>query len=82
MPKSPNIKGHVVRGKNINNAVGSSIREGKTNNYKNDKFICCSQKNVVIYQLEEGKTKIDVKFEDEIVWLSQHQMANLYDTTK
>ena len=39
-------------------------------------------KKVVIYQLEDGITKIDVKFEDEIVWLSQHQMANLYETTK
>ena len=38
--------------------------------------------NIVIYQLEDGKTKIDVKFEDETVWLSQQQMADLYDTTK
>ena len=38
--------------------------------------------NVVIYQLEDGKTKIDVKLEDETVWLSQQQMADLYDTTK
>ena len=37
---------------------------------------------IIIYQTQDGKTKIDVKFEDEIVWLSQHQMANLYDTTK
>lgn len=38
--------------------------------------------NIVIYQLEDGKTKIDVKLEDETVWLSQQQMADLYDTTK
>ena len=38
--------------------------------------------NIVIYQLENGKTKIDVKLEDETVWLSQQQMADLYDTTK
>lgn len=38
--------------------------------------------NIVIYQLDDGKTKIDVKLEDEIVWLSQQQMADLYDTTK
>lgn len=29
-----------------------------------------------------GKTKIDVKFENETVWLSQQQMVDLYDTTK
>ena len=26
--------------------------------------------NIVIYQLEGGKTKIDIKLEDETVWLS------------
>lgn len=26
--------------------------------------------NIVIYQLDDGKTKIDVKLEDETVWLS------------
>lgn len=38
--------------------------------------------NIVIYQLDDGKTKIDVKLEEETVWLSQQQMADLYDTTK
>jgi hypothetical protein len=38
--------------------------------------------NIVIYQSDDGKTKIDVKLEDETVWLSQQQMADLYDTTK
>ena len=38
--------------------------------------------NIVIYQTDNGTTKIDVKLEDETVWLSQQQMADLYDTTK
>ena len=38
--------------------------------------------NIIIYQLDDGKTKIDVKLEDETVWLSQQQMADLYGTTK
>ena len=38
--------------------------------------------NIVIYQTDDGTTKIDVKLEDETVWLSQQQMAGLYDTTK
>lgn len=38
--------------------------------------------NIVIYQTDDGTTKIDVKLEDETVWLSQQQMADLYDTTK
>ena len=40
------------------------------------------QNNIVIYQLDDGKTKIDVKIENETVWLSQQQMADLYNTTK
>ncbi len=38
--------------------------------------------NIVIYQLEDGKTKIDVKLEDETVWLSQQQMAELFSASR
>ena len=38
--------------------------------------------NIVIYQADDGMTKIDVKIKDETLWLSQQQMADLYDTTK
>jgi hypothetical protein len=37
---------------------------------------------IVIYQAEDGKTKIDVRMEDETVWLTQLQMAELFQTTK
>ena len=37
--------------------------------------------NIVIYQLDDGKTKIDVKLKDETVWLSQQQMAELFNTS-
>ena len=40
------------------------------------------ENNIMIYNLEDGKTKINVKLENETVWLSQQQMAELYDTTK
>ena len=35
------------------------------------RFLMEEKNNVIIYQLEDGKTKIDVKLEDETVWLSQ-----------
>ena len=38
--------------------------------------------NIIIYQSEDGETKIDVKLEHETIWLSQQQMAVLYKTTK
>ena len=38
--------------------------------------------DIIIYQTDNGLTKIDVRIENETVWLSQQQMAKLYDTTK
>lgn len=38
--------------------------------------------NTVIYQSDDGKTKIDVKLENETVWLSQQQMAELFTTSR
>lgn len=34
--------------------------------------------SIVIYQMTDGETCIDVKFQDETVWLSQAQMAELF----
>ena len=38
--------------------------------------------NIIIYQSDDGKTKIDVKLENETVWLSQQQMALLFKTSR
>lgn len=37
-----------------------------------------STNSIVIYQTNDGETSIDVKFQDETVWLSQAQMAELF----
>lgn len=37
---------------------------------------------VIIYKTQDGKTKIDVTVENETVWLTQKQMAELFQTTK
>lgn len=37
---------------------------------------------IIIYQTEDGLTKIDVTIENETVWLNQLQMAELFQTTK
>ena len=36
---------------------------------------------IVIYQTEDGKTQIDVRLENETVWLTQAQMAELFEKT-
>jgi hypothetical protein len=37
---------------------------------------------IIIYQTDDGLTHIDVKMKDETVWLTQAQMAQLYQTSK
>jgi len=37
---------------------------------------------IVIYQTADGQTKLDVRMESETVWLTQAQMAELFQTTK
>src|SRR5205809_7746226 len=37
---------------------------------------------IIIYQTQDKKTQIEVRLEDETVWLSQLQMAELFQTTK
>lgn len=38
--------------------------------------------NIIIYQTEDGLTKINVKLDNETVWLSQQQLAELYQTSR
>ena len=37
---------------------------------------------ILIYQNSEGSIKIDVRLEEESVWLTQDQMANLFGKAK
>ncbi len=37
---------------------------------------------ILIYQSSSGNTKVDVRIENETVWLNQNQMAELFQTTK
>lgn len=41
-----------------------------------------SMGEIVIYQIDEANTQIDVKFYDETVWLTQMQMAELFQSSK
>ena len=37
---------------------------------------------IIIYQTEDGQTKVDVRMENETVWLTQAQMAELFQTDR
>ena len=41
-----------------------------------------SQGEIVIYQTEDGLTKVECRFVDETVWLTQQQMAELFHTSR
>lgn len=41
-----------------------------------------NKSQIIIYQNENGETKIDVRFQDETVWLSQSQLCELFDKSK
>ncbi len=38
--------------------------------------------SIVIYQSEDGKTHLDVLYNEETLWLSQQQLCDLYQTSK
>jgi len=41
-----------------------------------------NQGEIVIYQTDEGNTKIDVRFVEDSVWLTQAQMAELFQSSR
>ena len=48
-------------------------------------FIIMIEKNnsqFILYQAEDGQTKIEVRLEDETVWLTQKHMAELFQVAK
>ena len=49
-----------------------------SSNFLNDE----NKGDIVIYQSESGETKIDVRFQDETVWLTQQQIAELFGTQR
>jgi hypothetical protein len=41
-----------------------------------------NENNVILYQDENGITSVSVRFDDDDLWLTQNQLAEIYDTTK
>ena len=41
-----------------------------------------NENNIIIYQDEDGITKVFVRFSDEDLWLTQNQIAEIYKTTQ
>ena len=41
-----------------------------------------TENKIILYKDENGKVSVNVRFADEDVWLTQAQLAAVYDTTK
>ena len=41
-----------------------------------------NESEILIYTNEDGSTNIEVKLEDETVWLTQQQMTKLFQTSR
>ena len=40
------------------------------------------ESKIKIYQLEDGQTEVQVRFENETVWLNQYQLEELFETNR
>ena len=55
----------------------------KSSNFaKRIKIVMKEDQKIVIYQTEDGQTQIDVRLENETVWLTLSQMAELFQTDR
>ena len=41
-----------------------------------------NKSNIIFYTTDDGQVKIEVRLEEENVWITQNAMAELFDTTK
>ena len=49
---------------------------------KSEKSLTKSDNNVIIYQDDNGITKVSVRFSEDDIWLTKNQIAELYDTSR
>lgn len=60
-----------------NRDVQKGVAISREGNYKID-----MKSDLIIYTTEDGLTKVDVTFDEDTVWLTQEQMANLFQKAK
>ena len=47
-----------------------------------ENVFCMNSSDLIIYTTEDGLTKVDVAFDEDTVWLTQEQMAELFQKSK
>jgi hypothetical protein len=41
-----------------------------------------NENNIILYQDDDGITRVSVRFANDDLWLTQNQIAEIYDTTQ
>jgi hypothetical protein len=60
---------------------GSADRRGNRK-VRTARMVKNTENNIILYQDENGITHVSVRFNDEDLWLTQNQLAEIYDTTQ
>ena len=50
--------------------------------YFSENVIVNKNNEILIYQTEDGQTQVDVRMENDTVWLTQAQMGELFQTDR
>lgn len=63
---------------------GQDLRKYRQNRVASNRTyeLNMSESNIIIYQTEDGKTKIETRLEGETVWLTIDQMADLFQKSR
>src|SRR4051812_26412559 len=63
----------------------TDLRKMRCGNHRRERLSHASmtsdapQSSIVLYRTEDGRTRIQCRFEDETIWLTQAQIAELFD---
>lgn len=68
--------------RNIVNFLGRMFGEENETSIFAKRLRNMEENKIIIYQTEDGQTQINVRLENETVWLTQQQMVELFQTTK
>jgi hypothetical protein len=59
------------------------LRFGYTQSYEEDYAVTNAEQNkIILYQDENGITKVSVRFSDVDLWLTEIQITEIYDTSR
>ncbi len=79
-PASSKFSGRLPGGNDIFDSIIFILRYSLKGEYlMNDNLPVKSE--IIVYQTEDGRVKLDVRLDNETVWLTQQMMADLFQTT-